>query len=150
MKRWHLLILASLCLGVAGLRLKTYHEPFERDITTYAVAAHELANGKTLYSEVWDIKPPLIFWTYWLAEFFFGYGELQIYMLNLIGTCCLIVGIYFLASRLLINAFAGIISAFILTIISGDLTLQGNQPNTELFINACLVWATYFFELLCI
>jgi hypothetical protein len=36
---------------------------------------------------------------------------------------------------------AGLWAAAFWAVVSGDLWMQGNQPNSEVFINACLVWA---------
>ena len=53
---------------VAILKASGYNEPLERDLTTYAVIAHEMLEGKALYSELWDHKPPAIHVTYAAAE----------------------------------------------------------------------------------
>ena len=67
--------LLGLCALIFSLRLHTYDEPLERDLTTYAVIAHEMLNGKNLYSELWDHKPPAIHVTYAAAELIAGYGR---------------------------------------------------------------------------
>ncbi len=66
--------LLGLCALIFFLRLHTYEEPLERDATIYAVIAHEMLNGKTLYTDLWDHKPPAIYVTYAAAELIAGYG----------------------------------------------------------------------------
>jgi hypothetical protein len=61
-------LLLVLCGLLVLLRLHTYDEPLERDITTYAVIGHELLGGKALYTELWDHKPPAIYVTYAAAQ----------------------------------------------------------------------------------
>jgi 4-amino-4-deoxy-L-arabinose transferase-like glycosyltransferase len=137
---WVGILLALLVLVVALERLHTYHEPFERDITTYAVAAHELLAGRNLYSDVWDHKPPGIHITYAIAEVLAGYGEGAIYFLNLIAAITTLLGLY-QAGKIVGGAMAGLWAAAFWAVVSGDLYLEANQPNTEVFLNASLVWA---------
>lgn len=53
-RRTVVLILAALAALIALSRLRTYHEPVDWDLGTYAVVAHELNHGKKLYAVVWD------------------------------------------------------------------------------------------------
>ena len=137
-KVWGALVL--LALGLALERLHTYHEPFERDITTYAVAAHELLAGRKLYSDIWDHKPPGIHVTYALAEALVGYGEGSIYFLNLLAGFLTLFGLY-RTGRIVGGTAGGLWAGVFWTALSGDLYLEANQPNTEVFLNAFLVWA---------
>lgn len=80
------LVLYVVCaVIILGLRHKSVHEPLERDHATYAVIAHELLEGRQLYSDLWDNKPPGIFWTYAGAELVFGYGEGTVFVLGLLA-----------------------------------------------------------------
>ena len=133
-------VLSLLALGIALERLHTYHEPFERDITTYAVAAHELLAGRSLYSDVWDHKPPGIHVTYALAEALVGYGDGTIYFLNLLAGFLTLFGLY-RAGRIAGGTAGGLWAGVFWAALSGDLYLEANQPNTEVFLNAFLVWA---------
>ena len=76
-------LLLVLCGLLVLLRLHTYDEPLERDITTYAVIGHELLGGKALYTDLWDHKPPAIYVTYAAAELLSGYGRDSISSLTL-------------------------------------------------------------------
>src|SRR5262249_51593997 len=49
-------------------------------------------------------------------------------------------GVY-LAASAVGGVVAGLWGAVFWTLVSGDLWLQGNQPNAEVFINACIAWA---------
>src|SRR5438874_11529227 len=79
-----ILTLSGLFALIFFLRLHTYHEPLERDLTTYAVIAHEMLDGKALYSELWDHKPPAIHVTYAAAELIAGYGPKSILLMNVV------------------------------------------------------------------
>jgi len=129
----------SIC-SIILLRIHTYDEPLERDITTYAVIGHELLNNGQLYSDFWDHKPPGIHITFALAELIVGYGELAIFLLGTISATLVLIGLYTSVVWAGAGHIAGGIAALIWGFSCSDLLLQANQPNTEAFINAFLIW----------
>ena len=90
--------LAGLCALIFFLRLHTYDEPLERDITIYAVIAHEMLDGKALYSDLWDHKPPAIYVTYAAAELIAGYGRDSIFLMNVAAALATLFACYFAGS----------------------------------------------------
>ena len=80
--RWQWLILGSLCLAIFLMRWHTYDEPFERDLNIYAVIGHELLEGRELYADLYDQKPPAPYLTYAAAELLVGYGPAQMFALG--------------------------------------------------------------------
>ncbi len=135
-----LIILAVLCLFIAVLRVHTYNEPFERDITSHAVIAHELLAGRSLYSDLWDSKPPAIFVTYALGDLLAGYGPRQVYFIGVAVAIITLLGCY-RAGSALGGVPGGLWTAAFWAVICNDLWLWANQPNIEVGMNACLVWA---------
>jgi hypothetical protein len=135
-----LLALSVLTALLAFLRLHTFDEPLERDLTTYAIVAHEVLSGRALYSEVWDHKPPAVYVTYGLAEVIAGYGPRAIYLLGVTAAVATLFGVFRVASQLAGPA-GGLWAATIWTLLANNHALQANQPNTEVFMNACVVWA---------
>lgn len=133
-------VAALLGLGalIFFLRLHTYEEPLERDITTYAVIAHEMLNGKELYSDLWDHKPPAIHATYAAAELIAGYGRNSIFLMNVAAGIATMLACYFAGSAAGGGRLGGLVAATFWTLASGDLALNGNQPNTEVFLNSLL------------
>lgn len=133
-------IVLSLLAGlILFARLYTFNEPIERNIGVYAVGAHELLAGRSLYSDLWESRPPGNFLTYALAEMVFGYGPHTVFLLTLGLSLIILLGIHQAASQK--ESSAGLWAAAFWAILSGDLFLRANQPDTELFLNACLVWA---------
>lgn len=132
-------VLAGLASLVALARLRTWNEPFERDITTYAVFGHELLQGRALYADLWDNKPPGIFAVYAAAEWLAGYGSGAIYAINVLSAVVALCGVY-AAAAAAGQARRGLWAAAAFAVLSGNLALQANQPNVEIFLNACLVW----------
>lgn len=137
--------LVGLCALIFSLRLHTYDEPLERDLTTYAVIAHEMLNGKNLYSDLWDHKPPAIHVTYAAAEVIAGYGRNSIFLMNAVAAMATLVACYFAGAAGGRGPGAGLIAATLWTLASGDPAIEGNQPNTEVFLNALLTTAFVIF-----
>jgi hypothetical protein len=146
MKRSTIYILLILILTGCLIRLYSFNEPFENDCTQCAVTAHELLAGKTLYTEIWDHKPAGAFVTYVLAELLFGYTPLMMYMLNIMSFIIILMGVYSVTRHLVKNEWIACLAACFWTLISGDVMLEANQPNSEFFINCCQIW--FFFIIL--
>ena len=120
--------------------MHTYNEPFERDITSHAVIGHEILAGRQLYSDLWDSKPPAIFVTYAIADALVGYGPASVYFLGVMAAVITLFGVYWAGSAYGARA-GGLWAAAFWTFICSDMWLWANQPNIEVFLNACLIWA---------
>jgi hypothetical protein len=129
--------LAVLALAFCLQRLRTYGEPFERDIMTYAVIGHELVLGNRLYDDVLDNKPPAIYATFALAELLAGYGPAEVYLVNVVFGLLALGGLY-VAGAQAHGPPGGLIAGLFWLLFSYELDLQGNQPNTELCLNGVL------------
>ncbi len=128
------LVICSIIICL--VRYHTIHEPFERDIGTYAVYGHELLSGKLLYIDLFDHKPPLVYVTYAFFEYIFGYGDRTIWLINVTFSIFTLIALYFIGLKL--NKLAGYLTALTWTILSGNIPLQANQPNVEVFLNTLL------------
>jgi len=133
-------VLIALAVFIALLRLHTYNEPFERDITSHAVIAHEMLAGRALYCDLWDSKPPAIFVTYALADALVGYGPGEVYFIGVVAAIITLLGCYW-AGAAYGGVAGGLWAAAFWAIICNDLWLWANQPNIEVPMNACFVWA---------
>ena len=134
-------VLGLLVVVTVVARLHTYDEPLERDLATYAVIAHELRDGRALYSDLWDHKPPATHLTYAAAQAVAGFGPGSVYLLGVLASVATLLGIFWAAKTRRLGPVTGLWAAAFWTVVAGDLMLQGNQPNTEVFLNACLIWA---------
>lgn len=130
------LVFLALCSALLVLaRLHTFHEPLHGDLMLYAVSAREWLLGRGLYSDLFDVKPPGIFWAYAGAQALFGYTRLSVFALNA-GCAVLTLLAVFGAGRLKSGRLStGLWAGLFWTLISGDIALWANQPNTEAFIN---------------
>ncbi|MBI5244472.1 MAG: hypothetical protein HY922_12470 [Elusimicrobia bacterium] len=136
---------ACVLLLLGGLiiveRLHTFEEPLDRDVAAYAVMAHEMLSGRSLYSDLWEHRPPAMFLSYAAAEKLFGYGEHAVFLISVLGAWAILLGVFLAASSCGFGIRAGLWAAVFWAALSSDLFLQSNQPNTELFMNACALWA---------
>jgi hypothetical protein len=151
-------------LLLAALRFPTFNEPVDRDSGFYLAFGHGMHQGRHLYHDLIDHKPPGIFVAFYLAEFLTGYGPAELYFLNVALGIASLVAAYAGCALLTGNRQSGLAAAALWLAISGDLSLLANQPNAEAFMNAFTLvglaslaaacqkpagWAWYLFAGLC-
>ena len=125
--------LGVLAVVIAVTRLHTYGEPLERDLATYAVIAHELSDGRRLYSDLWDHKPPATHITYVAAQALAGVGPGSVYFLGVLTALATLLGVFWAGGTRRPGAVTGLWAVAFWTVAAGDLALQANQPSTEVF-----------------
>jgi hypothetical protein len=130
---------AILAAIIVLVRIRTYPEPLEEDLLTYSVIGHELLHGKHLYTDVWDAKPPALYATYALAEGIAGYGSPEVFLLGVVAALATLVGVYRAGAAL--GRRAGLWAGLFWAFLSSVLAIQANQPNSEVFVNACCIGA---------
>jgi hypothetical protein len=134
---WLLIALTAVLL----LALPNIRYPIGRDQATYSVIAQGLLKGKQLYRDLWDNKPPGIFYIYTVFVTIFGramwfVGLLDVLYLLVIGYC-----IFRFAERYL-GAEAGAIAAVLYAVWHerGDYA-DAAQPETFILL---LIFAAWF------
>jgi len=137
------LSLVGFAVALCVLRAHTWSEPPETDLSTYWIIAKEILHGRRLYSELWDIKPPAIYWTYTIPALFTSNGALARYFLWSIASILTLFGSYRLSQHVTRSTAAALMSSAVWTVSAPDCLLEANQPNTEVFINAALVWGIF-------
>ena len=137
-------LLVAFSILACALRVSSYLQPVPIDIAIYAVLGHEWLGGRVLYVNLWDNKPPLIYWVYALSEKLMGYGPLAIYGLNCVCAVLVLWGVYAATRRITRLRVPALVAAGLWVAVSGDLRLEAQFPNAEALMNACLVWAFYF------
>ena len=136
------LLVLLLLVGLMFAELyHTRHEPLERDMPAYALIAHSMKQGRPLYQDIFDQKPPVLYLTYLAAETAFGYERNTMFLLVFLAACVTMTGVYKAGTALTRDYRFGLGTAALYAVFCADLRLEANQPNSEVFINACLVWA---------
>lgn len=129
-----------LALWITGTRWMLRYEPLDRDISAYAVVGRELLEGRRLYSDLWDHKPPGIHLIFAGATALVGPGVSAVYLVNVAFSIAVLGGLMRAGHRLAGKPGA-ILSGVLWVAVGADLGLQANQPNVELPLNACVAWA---------
>jgi hypothetical protein len=138
-----LLILALLVAFVATHRIAASDRPFSKDAAAYSVIGQELLAGRSLYSEVVEIRPPLAMVSF-AAGAVFARGANLIVLIYVVGAVLTLLGIYYAGSHSSGGAMAGLWAATFWVALSNLGEIQGGDPNTELFMNLFQVWAFAF------
>jgi 4-amino-4-deoxy-L-arabinose transferase-like glycosyltransferase len=109
----------------------------------YAVVAHELLEGGTLYRDALDRRPPLLFWIY--AGVFGAVGEYNWLPFHLFGVAWILLtmaGLYAIA-RQLFSREAGLAAALLYSICTARPDWVNLALNGEVLMNLPIVWALF-------
>lgn len=127
------------------LRVPSFFESFwYGDEGIYAAVAKGLHEGKILYSQIWDNKPPLLYLIYYIGGFL-GWPEGLVFV-RFLSMISGLVTIYLLSK--LVKDFTSKtgLQLFLLTFTSvliGSSLLEGNTANAEMFFIAFNVAGLY-------
>lgn len=105
------LVVALLVVVLISLPNITY--PIGRDQATYCVIGQGLLHGQQLYRDLWDIKPPGIFYIYALLAGLFGPVMWSVGMADILWLLAISYCIFLFAER-----YVGPIAAFIGVVIN--------------------------------
>jgi len=128
-------------LALVILRLPSFMEPhWYTDEAGYSNVARQLLQGKVLYSQTWNNKPPGMLWTIALEEKLFGTSEAGLHLLTLATGLITISAIVWAGSHLFTPKramVAGLLAAVILglPLVDAELALP------ESLMIAPLSWA---------
>jgi 4-amino-4-deoxy-L-arabinose transferase-like glycosyltransferase len=126
-------------------RIQAYDGLLGVDTVTYAIMGNELLEGRALYSDLWDHKPPAIHLTFAAAQAMVGFGSQSFFLLNVVAAILTLLGVYSAASTGGRGPITGLWAAAIWAAISRQIYLGTDSPNTEEFINVCVIWAFALF-----
>ncbi len=143
MKRdfWYLL---AVCFFFFLLRLPSLIEPYwYGDEGIYHVIGSALQDGRILYKDIWDNKPPLLYVMYAL----FGPDQFSVRLASLIFGIGAVIALFYLAKKLFrdsrkqfhISALVTCIFAFFFSLP----LLEGNIANAENFMLFPIIVAAY-------
>lgn len=138
------LVALLLITNIALMHFHTIHEPFDNDIAGYAYSAQQVINGKNLYADIWEQKPPAIIYTFALFQSLFGYNDTSIYILNVFFSSLVLIFIG-LSARELMGDVPALLTMLLYVLVLKNPHIWGGQPNTELMINAFKLMGVYLF-----
>ena len=132
-----MLLLVFSVLIVAS-RSYSYRMPANVDVSLGQVIGHELLKGRSLYTEIWDHRPPFTYLGYALAELLAGWGPAQLLLLGAGLSILTMVAVWWAAGTA--GRTAGLVAAGMWTIVQADLAMEAQHPNAEAFLNAAMLW----------
>ena len=126
------------------LRMAFLHEPFERDEGFYGYIGQEILRGSIPYRDIYDIKPPGIYYIYAAIIALFGNIMEAIRMATAFYALAT-TGCVYLLARKLGGIRAAICSALLFALCSNAPHIQGSSSNTEVFMLLPLMLCLLFF-----
>jgi 4-amino-4-deoxy-L-arabinose transferase-like glycosyltransferase len=142
-----LIWLLSIFLFFVLLRLPTLYEPFGRDQGIFATIASGLLEGKIPYRDLWDHKPPAIYFVYALAFKLLGSEMRSIPLFDGFYTILSLLLLFKLAKDLF-GRKSAYLAIFLFTILSSGIFFLGwwGRGQPEVFILLPLLGMIHFLK----
>ncbi len=123
------------------LRVPSWFEPhWYTDEGGYATTAWLAMHGGTLYSTVWNNKPPLLFWSYGLVLTLFGPSELGLHLMSTLLGVITLAGLWRLA-RDLMGWQRALVAVLLAAVALGLPILNAELALPESLLIAPATWA---------
>ncbi|MEA3492768.1 MAG: glycosyltransferase family 39 protein [Candidatus Margulisiibacteriota bacterium] len=143
MKNRTIIILLLIMVLQIFLRVPFLGEPLERDEGAYAYIAQRMAVGQVPYRDIYDHKPPAIYFIYAGIFKLFGESAASIRYFTLFYSLILTFIMFLIGSKLW-GRVGGLLSAFFYAVFSGGALIQGTSANTETFLVLPILLALFF------
>lgn len=138
-KKYFWLIVA--CFVFVLLRFPSLIEPnWYGDEGIYQVVGNALNDGRMLYQEIWDNKPPLLYIVYALSNS----NLYTVKLLSLISGLISIVSLYYLSLKLFKNKLSTFVTVILFAVLFGSPILEGNIANAENFMLLPTITSAFF------
>ncbi len=135
-----ILILFFLFLLFLFLRLPSLIEPYwYGDEGIYQVIGQSLYSGQTLYQDIYDNKPPLLYLLYGIAN---G-DQVVIRTISLISGLLSLALVFFLSIKLFHSIKIASVVSLLYTLLFATPLIEGNIANAENFMHIMLLSAGY-------
>ncbi len=123
------------------LRIPSVIEPYwYGDEGIYEVIGMALSQGRILYSEIWDNKPPLLYVIYSL----FAGDQFYVRLLSLIFGFLSVAVIFAILRKIFKNPLAIALPTIFFAFVFGSPLIEGNVANAENFLILPILLAFYF------
>lgn len=123
------------------LRLPSLIEPYwYGDEGIYQVIGKALSSGRILYQEIWDNKPPLLYYIYAI----FNGDQFLVRSFSLLIGGLSVGAFYFLGKEIFKKRKSIIVSTLIYLFFLGSPFIEGNIANAENFMHLPIILAAFF------
>src|SRR5918994_1013454 len=92
--------LAAISVGALLLRSVSIAEPLGIDQSLWASAVRGISRGQLLYRDVWEQRPPGIYWAYLAAFHVFGWSTATVAWLDVIAAALTTVILFAIGRRI--------------------------------------------------
>lgn len=133
-KVWTALSLFLVIIFSLLIRLPYLNVPLERDEGGYAYIAWRMEQGELPYKDVFDNKPPLIYFIYLLIFKVFGHSVKAIHCFLLLWVLAEVFLIYKLCRQLFHEDSLALLAAAIFAFVTSEPGVLGFTANTEIFM----------------
>lgn len=130
-------------LSVALRFFSFYPSVLDHDESTYLEIAREMLEGKILYVDLIDIKPPGIFWLYASFQLVFGHSIFIMRLMTALFIAATSFMIFLLCRMMFDSKRAGIAGGIIYILFVSTWSGFGISPNTELYFNFFTITGLY-------
>ncbi len=141
------ILLLLVIIFTVLIRLPYLNVPLERDEGGYAYIAWRMEQGELPYKDVYDNKPPLIYFIYLLIFKIFGYSVKAIHSFLLLWVLAEVLLIYKFSQKIFQKNSIALLAAAIFAVITSEPGVFGGTANTEIFMLLPLI-GSYVFLLL--
>ncbi|MDO8270128.1 MAG: glycosyltransferase family 39 protein [Candidatus Levybacteria bacterium] len=140
----HYWFLLGICAVFAFLRLPSLVEPhWYGDEGIYQVVGRALNDGRVLYRDIWDNKPPLLYIIYAFLQ-----GNLfAVKLFSLISGLLSIIVFFLLSLRIFKKNHSVYVATTVFALLLGLPIIEGNIANAENFMLLPIVTGGYFIYL---
>jgi 4-amino-4-deoxy-L-arabinose transferase-like glycosyltransferase len=129
-----LMLAAATLLAGFALRYPSLFEPrWYGDEGIFAAVAQNMREGRTLYSQAWDNKPPLIYFTYAAVQSLFGTGMFALHLVTTIAVLATQVCVIALAA-LLYGRKRALVAGLVFAFVMDTPLIEGDVAMTETFM----------------
>src|SRR3989344_790865 len=136
-----ILFLAIILLIFSLLRVPSVIEPYwYGDEGIYEVIGSALSQGRILYAEIWDNKPPLLYLIYSV----FAGDQFYVRLVSILTGMAAVVFFFLLAKQLFKKDVSVYFSTILFAVIFGLPLLEGNIANAENFMALPIIAGFYF------
>jgi 4-amino-4-deoxy-L-arabinose transferase-like glycosyltransferase len=117
--------------------------PLTRDQGAYAYIADLLMQGGVPYRDAWDLKPPGVYFVYWLAFSLFGRSEFAVRLFDVLYTLLSAAVVYVLARAVFLDRSIAGLSAWLYALCYYLLVHFYSAANPEAFMVPFLAACVY-------
>jgi hypothetical protein len=111
------LALAAAVIAAFLVRLVAIAEPLGIDQSLWASAVRGMARGQLLYQDVWEQRPPGIYWIYLTGFRVFGWTHSSVAWLDILASLCT-AGLVFAIAHRLAGLVPGLLAASLYSVLT--------------------------------